>query len=129
MNILILAKSLIFLFILEINQILSNYKIKKLPLSEKSKAKKVEDQIHAARRGMIFDNPTLLRIMLDCCFALGEVSYSALYTSFKQKLSNHELFEFSSFEQLERNQKLKNLKKLMKIIYLLKLGIQQKKMT
>ena len=109
-------------YILEINQILSNYKIKKLPLSEKSKAKKVEDQIHAARRGMIFDNPTLLRIMLDCCFALGEVSYSALYTSFKQKLSNHELFEFSSFEQLDFESKIEKFEETNENNIPLKIG-------
>ena len=37
-------------YILEINQILSNYKIKKLPLSEKSKAKKVRSNTCCKKR-------------------------------------------------------------------------------
>lgn len=88
-------------YILEINQILANYKIKKLPSAEASTAKNVEDQIHASRRGMIFDNSTLLNIMMECCSKLGEVSYSALHTSFGQKLSNIQVIESASLSDLE----------------------------
>ena len=43
-----------------INTILAQYKIKKLPSSAESTASDAYDKIHAARRGMIFDNQTLV---------------------------------------------------------------------
>ncbi|MDB3867131.1 hypothetical protein N9309_05265 [Acidimicrobiia bacterium] len=99
--------------ILEINHILANYKIKKLPSAAASTAENVEDQIHASRRGMIFDNATLLNIMMECCSKLGEVSYAALYTSLGQKLSNIQVLESASLSDLElESQMQKNEKEI-----------------
>jgi hypothetical protein len=62
---------------------------------------------------MIFDNATLLKIMLECCSKIGEVSYSALYTSLGQKLSNIQLLESASLGDLElESQMQKNEKEI-----------------
>jgi len=84
-----------------------------LPSAAASTAENVEDQIHASRRGMIFDNATLLNIMMECCSKLGEVSYAALHTSLGQKLSNIQVLESASLSDLElESQMQKNEKEI-----------------
>ena len=95
--------------IIIINTILAQYKIKKLPSSEESTASDAYDKIHAARRGMIFDNQTLVNIMKSCCESLGVVSYSTFHESFKQRLSNIQYIESTSIDQLNFESKIESL--------------------
>jgi len=95
--------------IIMINTILAQYKIKKLPSSEESTASDAYDKIHAARRGMIFDNKTLVNIMKSCCESLGVVAYSTLHESFKQRLSNIQYIESTSVDQLNFESKIESL--------------------
>ena len=95
--------------IIMINTILAQYKLKKLPMSEESTAIDAYDKIHAARRGMIFDNQTLVNIMKSCCESLGAVVYPTLHESFKQRLANIQYFDSSSLDQLDLESKIESL--------------------
>ena len=97
--------------IIKINTILAKYKVKNLPSSEQSTAKNPYDQIHAARRASIFDNPTLVNIMKECSEALGLVLYSTLHESLKQRLSYLQFRESASLETLDFESKIESLNK------------------
>ena len=97
--------------IIKINTILAKYKVKNLPSSEQSTAKNPYDQIHAARRASIFDNPTLVHIMKECSEALGLVPYGTLHESLKQRLSYLQFRESASLETLDFESKIESLNK------------------
>lgn len=69
-------------------RILKQYTILPLPKTETSQAENIEDIIHAAKKGKIYSNEDLVKILRDLSLELGFVGYGLLYLIFKTRLTS-----------------------------------------